>query len=351
MNILAIITLRNEGAFVLEWLAHHLATGVDHVLAFTNDCDDGTDAMLDRLAQMGHVTHVRNDGPYDQRGIQFTALKIAETHERVRAADWLLPLDIDEFVNVHVGDRTLDALMAALPQATAITLTWRLFGNADQVRFTDRPVTQTFTRAAPVDMPWPWRAAMFKTLYRNDGTYRKLGVHRPRDPDRARLHAARWFDGEGRELSDQFKTRRIFSNFGQSNVKLVQLNHYALGAMESFVMKAARGRAVHSDQMLGLDYWIERNFNTDTDDTILQMAPRSTPIVEDLKADPVLGDLHARAVAWRLNRFEALLLEEPYRALFARLLMAQPSRPIGVPVARILTHYAQRGRQADSDFE
>ena len=65
----------------------------------------------------------------------------------------------------------------------------------------------------------------------------------------------------------------------------------------------------------------------------------------------MLGDLHARAVAWRLQRFEALLLEEPYRALFARLLMAQPSRPIGVPVARILTHYAQRGRQTDTDVD
>lgn len=351
VRILAVITLRNEGAFLLEWLAHHLATGVDHVLAFTNDCEDGTDAMLDRLAQMGHVTHVRNDGPYDQRGIQFTALKIAETHDRVRAAEWLLPLDIDEFVNVHVGNRTLPALMAALPQATAITLTWRLFGNADQVRYADRPVTETFTKAAPIDLPWPWRAAMFKTLYRNDGTYRKLGVHRPRDPDRARLPAARWFDGEGRELSDQFKTRRIFSNFGQSNVKLVQLNHYALGAMESFVMKAARGRAVHADHMLGLDYWIERNFNTDTDDTILAMAPRSAPILADLASDQTLADLHARAVAWRLKRFESLLLEEPYRALFARLLMAPPSRPIAPAVARILTHYAQRGRQTDEDID
>ena len=347
MTVLAVLTLRNEGAFLLEWLAHHLATGIDHVLAFSNDCQDGTDAMLDRLAELGHVTHVRNDGPYDQRGIQFTALKLAERHERVQAADWILPIDIDEFVNVHVGDRTLGALMAALPEATAITLTWRLFGCAEQVRYADRPVLETFTRAAPVDLAWPWRAAMFKTLYRNDGTYRKLGVHRPRDPDRARIDAARWFDGEGRALSDQFKTRRIFSDFGRSNVKLVQLNHYALGSMESYVMKAARGRAVHSDHMLGLDYWIERNFNTDEDTSILQMAPKSGPILAGLKADATLASLHAAAVTWRRARFEALLHEEPYRALFARLLMAPPSRPVQAGAARVLMHYARRGRQAD----
>ncbi|WP_413851471.1 glycosyltransferase family 2 protein, partial [Tateyamaria sp.] len=57
--------MRNEGAFLLEWLAHHRAVGVDHFVVFSNDCDDGTDDMLDKLAELGWLTHVRNDGPYD----------------------------------------------------------------------------------------------------------------------------------------------------------------------------------------------------------------------------------------------------------------------------------------------
>ncbi len=85
--------------------------------------------MLDRLAELGWLTHIRNDGPYDKRGVQFTALTRAGEAEAVQGADWLLPLDIDEFVNVHTGDNTLPALIAALPEADAITLTWRLFGN------------------------------------------------------------------------------------------------------------------------------------------------------------------------------------------------------------------------------
>ena len=210
MKITAILTVRNEAAFLLEWLAHHRAAGVTDFLVFSNDCQDGTDDMLDRLAQMGWLTHERNNGPYDKRGIQFTALKTAEKHPLVKKADWLLPLDIDEFVNIHTGDHTLPALIAAMPDATAIPLTWRLFGNNGQVRYEDKPVTETFTAAAPTVMHWPWRAAMFKTLYRNDGTYKKLGVHRPRQPDDSRLPNARWFDGSGRELDDRFKTRRIF---------------------------------------------------------------------------------------------------------------------------------------------
>lgn len=336
LKILAILTVRNECAFLLEWLAHHRAVGITDFLIFSNDCDDGTDDMLEYLDRLGHVKHVRNTGPYDKGGIQFTALKRAAKMDIVQNADWILSLDIDEFVNVHTGDHTLPALISALPNATAIALTWRLFGNDDQVRYTDTLVTETFTRCAPVVMFWPWRAAMIKTLYKNDGIYRKPGVHRPRDPDKDRLQDAHWFDGEGRRLGDAFKTRRVFSDYGRSNYALAQINHYPLGAMESYVLKADRGRAVHSDDVLGLDYWVERNFNTDTDVSILATSPKTQQELASLMADPALVDLHAKAVEWRKERFEVLLRQEPFRTLFGRLQMALPSRLISKDAARFM---------------
>ena len=346
MSSLAVLTVRNEGAFLLEWLAHHKAVGFTDFLVFSNDCQDGTDRMLDRLAALGHLQHERNDGPHHARGIQFTALNRASDLPLVRNSRWILPLDIDEFVNIHTGDGTLDALREALPEATAITLTWRLFGNAGQVRYEDLPILRTFTRCAPAIMHWPWRAAMFKTLHRNDGTYRKLGVHRPRDPDKARLAEARWYDGEGRALESTFRTRRIFSPYGRPNHALAQLNHYPLGAMESFVLKADRGRAVHSDHMLGLDYWVERNWNDAEDTSIHRYAAVTDRLRAELMADEELAALHAQAVAWRKDRFDALMLEEPYRALFGRLLMAGPSRPVTPQAARFLTSHANRARTA-----
>lgn len=338
------MTVRNEAAFILDWLAHHRAVGFTDFAVFSNDCQDGTDKMLDRLAGLGWLTHIRNDGPYDRRGVQFTALQRAAERDILRDADWILALDIDEYVNIHAGDGTLPALLAALPEADAITLTWRLFGNADIVRYADAPVTQTFTRCAPEILHWPWRAAMFKTLYRNDGTYARPGVHRPRSPDPARLKTVRWFDAQGRELDAQFRTRRLFSNYGQPNYALAQLNHYALGAMESFVLKADRGRAVHGDHMLDVDYWVERNFNTDTDTSIQRLAPPSRALRRELAADRELAALHDAAVAWRRARFHTLMQREPYRALFARLMMTPPSRPVSRETARTLAGFANLGR-------
>ncbi|NHB76918.1 glycosyltransferase family 2 protein [Rhodobacter calidifons] len=323
MRITAVLCVRNEGAFLLEWLAHHRACGITDFLVFSNDCDDGTDAMLDRLEALGWLSHIRNPGPHPE-GPQWSALKRADRHPLVTGADWLLPLDIDEFVNVHVGDRTIPDLLAALPEATAITLTWRLFGNAGVVRFEDAPVTETFTRAAPKVLYWPWRASLFKTLVRNDGSYCKLGVHRPRAPVEARMAGQRWFDGSGRALPTAFHQRRIFSDMGQDNHALVQLNHYPLGAVESFLLKRDRGRAVHADAGLDAGYWIERNFDTEEDRTILALDSRA--LRDDLRRDQALGAMHAAAVAWRHARFHALMRHDTWRSLYGQLLMAGPAR-------------------------
>jgi hypothetical protein len=347
-RFLAILCVRNEGSFVLEWLAHHRACGFTDFLVFSNDCQDGTDAMLDRLADLGQLTHIRNDGPYAQQGIQFTALNRAAELEIVQQADWILPLDVDEFVNVHVGDRSVQELVEALPQATAITLTWRLFGNAGVVRFADRPVTEQFTRAAPEVIHWPWRAVMFKTLYRNDGTYARPGVHRPAQPDPDRLAQSRWFDAEGRELGDAFKTSRVFSDYRQPNYGLAQLNHYPLGAMESYLVKSDRGRAVHATDRLGMDYWTERNYCTDSDTSISALAPARDAEWAKLTADTELAKLHADAVLWRQKRISDLLEQEPYRALMGRLMVTPPARPVPPDAARYLAQHAARAHARDA---
>jgi len=335
MRALAILGVKNEGAFLLEWLAHHRATGFTDFLVFSNDCSDGTDAMLDRLQAMGWVTHQRNDGPHE-KGPQWDLLKTADRHPLKQAADWVLFCDIDEFVNIHTGDRTLNALLAALPHADAIALTWRMFGNAGVIGYEDRPLRETFTRAAPETLAWPWRAQLFKTLFRNDGRWRKLGVHRPRSP--APDHApARWFDGAGREQPDLAQGSRIFSDYTRPNYALAQLNHYALGAMESYVVKCDRGRANRDAAGFDMGYWVERNLCAQEDRSILALdigAP-----LQALHADAELARLHRAAVRWRQDRFTALMQEEPWRALFGRLLMTPPSQALNAQSAAPLMRF------------
>jgi hypothetical protein len=343
LRILAILTVKNEGSFLLEWLAHHRAAGVTDILAFSNDCSDGTDAMLDRLQAMGWLTHVRNDGPHPE-GPQWAALRAADRHPLRKAADWILVLDIDEFVNVHLGGRTIPALLAALPRADAIALTWRMFGNGGVVALEDRPVTETFVRAAPALLHWPWRAQLVKTLFRAAGPWRKLGVHRPRAPDPAAA-APVWVDGSGRVLGAEWQRDRLISPLGQDNGALVQLNHYPLGSMEGYLVKADRGRANRQSSPADMGYWAERNFAAVEDRTILALP--SAALREELMADAELARLHRAAFAWRRAQVARLMADEGGRALFGRLMMTPPARVLSAAAARRI--WAPRSGDPETD--
>ncbi len=323
MRALAILTVRNECAFLLDWLAHHRAVGFTDFLVFSNDCDDGTDAMLNRLAQMGGLTHVPNPGPW-QEGPQWAALRAADRHPALQAADWVMVLDIDEYVNIHAGSGRLTDLTAACPQADAIPLTWRMFGNAGVVGYADRPVTQQFTACAPRVLHWPWRALMVKTLFRRDA-FGKLGVHRPRAPNGTPV----W--------SDPGLGQRLFSAPGTDPYSVAQLNHYALGAMESYIVKADRGRANRDGATFDMSYWCDRNFGTEVDTSIHRID--STALRAALHADPALASLHAAAVAWRHRRFATLMAEEPWRALFGRLLMTPPAQNLTAAQAALIRRH------------
>lgn len=334
MRVLAILTVRNEGSFLLEWLAHHRAAGITDFLVFSNNCTDGTDAMLDRLDAMGWVTHVRNDGPHEN-GPQWAALRTAASHRLLKLADWAIVMDIDEFVNIHVGDRTIQSLIGAIPDADAITLTWRMFGNAGVVKIEDTSVTESFRLAAPDPLNWPWRAVMFKTLYRVKAGLGAPGVHKPKGKPPS---SVRWYDSAGRLLPTG--PERIFSRLGEKNYALAQLNHYALGSMEGYIVKCDRGRANRDSSAFDLGYWVDRNFCDILDQSISQLS--SADQRRELLRDTRLAELHAAALSWRQGRFRQLMQQEEWRALFGRLLMCPPTRTLTAAEARLVWSHAVR---------
>ena len=183
---------------------------------------------------------------------------------------------------------------------------------------------------------------MFKTFFRNDGSYRKLGVHRPRSPDPARIDQVRWFDGSGRELPATYRQNRLFSDPGADHYGLAQLNHYPLGSMESYLVKADRGRANRAADAFDMGYWVERNFDTEEDRSIAALFPARAAIAAELRADPILGPLHEAAVAWRRSRFAELMAEEPWRAFFGRLLLSPPSRVLGPEEVAMIRRHTPR---------
>ena len=333
-RVVVVTSMKNEGCFILEWIAYHLSIGVTHFLVYTNDCDDPTNEILDRLQALGHVT--RLDNPFDraagqkpQRG----ALNDAATRAEVILADWVGVIDVDEFVNIHVGDGTFGALLSAAHDPNVISMTWRFFGNAGMHGFEDRWQTEQFTRCAPLYLPKPRLGWGFKSFFRPDGPFAKLGVHRPLDLDPARAGEVRWVNGSGRVMPERVAGKgEWFSRKDSVGYDMVTLNHYVLRAAESYLVKRQRGRINHVDQDQGLHYWASRNYASEEDVSITRHLPRARAVFERLLADEVLAGLHQDAVAWHRARIAALMEVEDYRTLYQAI--TDPALPDAIWRAR-----------------
>ncbi len=318
-SVTIVTTMKNEGPFILEWLAYHRAIGVDNFLVYTNDCDDGTDTLLELLQDKGFVQH--RDNRFRETGLkpQHAALASAEKEPLIRDAGWSICMDVDEFITVHTGDGTLKALFDAVPDANMISMTWRLFGNGDVEEFRDELITERFTNCAPLMTRKPHQAWGFKTLFRNIGLFKKLGVHRPKGLKPQLVEQINWVNGSGARMPKEEYRNAWRSTVQTVGYNLVTLNHYALRSAESFLVKRDRGRVNHVDRDQGLAYWFRMNNNAEQDRSIYRMLPALRAEMDLMLADPDIAAAHAYSVARHRARIDELKAAPKYSAFYGDL--------------------------------
>ncbi len=316
-RFVSITPMKNEGPFVLEWVAHNLALGIDQIVVMTNDCTDGTDALLGRLHDRGVLVHVDNNSaratsPQKRAYKRFLKMQIA------RPQDWVIVIDADEQINVKVGDNTLKSLVNEVPDARMISMTWRLFGNAGIVGYQDRFLSEQFRRAAPEQKSRPPQAWGFKTMFQRD-LWQVIGVHRPKRPTVDSMAECHWYNGSGRPMPERYFTSSWRSARDSVGYDLVQVNHYALKSCESYLVKKVRGRAHHTGDSLGMEYWTMMNQNAVTDTSIDAILDRKRAVFDELVADPETARLHRRACDLHRKQIAELLDTPEMRELMQQM--------------------------------
>lgn len=314
---ISVTPMKNEGPFVLEWVAHNLSIGVDQIVVMTNDCTDGTDALLTRLHERGIVTHVDNNSRR-QTSPQKRAYKKFLKMEVARPQDWVVVIDADELINVKTGDNTLRALTGAIPNAKTISMTWRLFGNAGVIRYEDRFLADQFRRAAAEQKPRPPQAWGFKTMFQR-GLWDALGVHRPKRPTVETMEECHWYNGSGQLMPDRYYTNSWRSARDSVGYDLVQVNHYALKSCESYLVKKMRGRAHHLGESLGMEYWNMMNQNAEEDGTIDVVQDRKRDVFYDLMSDPETARLHHMSCDLHRQKISQLREQPEMQALMQQM--------------------------------
>lgn len=332
MRILSATCVRNEAPFLLEWIAYHRLIGVTDFVVFSNDCEDGTDDLLDGLARHGVVRHVRQQAEAG-KSVQWKALQALWQERAAKGYDWFVFSDVDEFPLIHSGAHRLpDAIAAMSDTVEAIAIPWRLFGANGVASFHDLPVTTQFTRSAPPDLFHPIAGRFFKTLFRPE-SFLKAGVHRPKQ--RKAGPCPVWADGSGRPLPESFAAAddRLALPGRTTGRAIIEMNHYSLKSAESFIVKQARGLANRQVKSIDLSYWVERNFNTVENTAILSWSDALGQEIATLQALPGVADLHAAACSWHRAKFAELVKTEPGYRLYCDCLHAAQSVALPEPVA------------------
>lgn len=228
MTACVIAIAKNEGRFIREWLAHHLALGFDHILVYDHQSSDQTPALLDAAAATASVDRIAWAPPQDQSP-QISAYNDAVRRLRNRY-DWLAFLDLDEFLVIRKPDLDLTTYLRSLDaDVGAVGVNWLTFGSGGRVDTDYELVRDTFRTGGP--RHWG-NNRHIKTIARAHAIGR-MGIHD------AQLGSGRYVLPNGTPLT-MSKKRGISDHIDHS---VLQLHHYQVKSHTDFQQKLDRGRA------------------------------------------------------------------------------------------------------------
>jgi hypothetical protein len=225
----AIVTsVRNEGLAILDWLAHCRATGFDQFFVYTNDNTDGSDHLLQTLADYGVISLIQNTvaaGTKIQAKILEHSLHLLTA---LREFEWAFYIDVDEFfISRCEPGLTLDSFFQCFSKAfpseppSAVCFNWKWFGSENAFEQTDGLLMERFVHSI--------HNGHVKSLVRLRDVVSMHRVHVPV------LVNNGWLANSDFDRVDP--AIEMKPTYGKG-----QINHYWNKSFQEFVLKRARGR-------------------------------------------------------------------------------------------------------------
>ncbi|AMY67680.1 glycosyltransferase family 2 protein [Frigidibacter mobilis] len=316
MSSLVITSMRNEGAFIVEWVTWYRMLGFTDILVVTNDCTDHSPPLLDALESAGWLTHVRHKVKPDQFP-QAANFRRAKRHPLAEAADWILVCDVDEFLVIHRGAGQIgDLLPACEPDFLGMSVNWKVFGTSGQQHWSAGLVHRQFTRAAAKGAGvnrW------FKAILRRADLFKRLDTHGP-SGYRADLapgpwgnDGLRWVNSAGATVPhwhpDAPYQRQ--TETGLTTHAVAQINHYMIRSEESFSLKRGTLSAAAGKDRYTEEFFKRYNRNDVEDLSALRYAAAFDALHAEAMALPRVRKLHHLCCADYVMRLAAVAGREP----------------------------------------
>ena len=305
---------KNEGPFLLEWVAYHQVIGFDRIVIASNDCTDGSDSLLEALDAAGAVVHLRNPvaaGEIPQK----RAAAVLQASGAVPRGAWCMWLDSDEYLLPPDPQAGLPGLLARAGDADALSIAWRFCGDSGNATWPGRQIWPDFPMAARRRRHSP---PQVKTLFRNDDRIEAFDIHRPILREGIGPGEFRWLGSDDNLVPDAFfgrGQRNPFNRLGgrEHIYRLGQVLHFSIRTPDMFQRKKTRGdgyfTAEDPGQILRDDaFYAKKNLNDVEERAAHVLIPAITARMDALERLPGVAACldaipgHRRAIPLRLSK-------------------------------------------------
>jgi hypothetical protein len=254
-GVVVVCIVKDEADYLEEWIAYHVALGVDHFVIYDNGSTDGSAEVLERYINHGLVTRI--DWPIG--GGQLAAYNHA-LRMFGAAATWLAYYDIDEFL-VPLLDDDIPSFLARFPEAADVRVPRVEFGFSGHRARPAGLSIDAYTQVANVLDLDPSLPPRVKSIVQ-PGAVSAIDIHLAFPADEPAPGAP--------------------TQTAEGSVRgLAQLNHYYTRSFEEFEAKRFRGSATGRIARRGVPFDIE---TLDTDDAAGRYSARTAAALERLRS-------------------------------------------------------------------
>lgn len=221
VDLSVVAIMKNEGAYIKEWLDFHIMIGVQRFYLYDNESDDNTKEILKPYIDKGIVIYKYWPGKAQQMVAYRDCVKNHAEETR-----WMAFIDLDEFLFTVKNDNIV-SFLKSLPQFSALVVGWMIYGSGNQKEKKPGLVIERFKMHA--DKTWGVKSIINPRLVirmTNPHTYGVAGFT---------------IDENGKKLGFINQTNN------PPSCNLIRINHYVTKSYEEFMARCSKGDACRAN--------------------------------------------------------------------------------------------------------
>ncbi len=276
-DITIVAIAKNEGKYLPEWIAYHLAIGVSRIVVYSNETADNQESILAAISASDSRVSWRQWPSVSGASPQETAYNHELQH--VTTA-WVCFIDIDEFIVPLRNENVIEWLATIPDDVSSVHINWRGFGSSGIQEANYGDVIKSFCMAS--GRHW-------------GNNHHFKSVARTREAVRATVHNI--ITERGRRTLSDFQEFNTINNGLSDRIahETIQINHYQCKTFAEFEARMHRGDAnVPNDHPqkkrdASLERFKQLDLNEEKDEAISPFFDRFDVEMERIR--DILGDV------------------------------------------------------------